>query len=97
MESRLCDKMKKVRLDHKLTQKQMAERLHVQKGTVSCYELGDRLPSYDVLIRFSKIFHVSIDYLLGIDQRKILDVSDLSDEDINVVAAMIEALRRNNK
>lgn len=97
MELRLCDKMKKVRLDHKLTQKQMAERLHVQKGTVSCYELGDRLPSYDVLIRFSKIFHVSIDYLLGIDQRKILDVSDLSDEDINVVAAMIEALRRNNK
>lgn len=94
MESRLCDKMKKIRLEHKLTQKQMAERLHVQKGTVSCYELGDRLPSYDVLIRFSKIFHVSIDYLLGVDQRKTLDVSDLLDEDVTVVNAMIEALRR---
>lgn len=86
--------MRQIRIDNHLTQKQMAERLHVQKGTISCYELGDRLPSYDVLIRFSRIFGVSIDYLLGVDQRRMIDVSDLSDEDIRVVETVINALRR---
>lgn len=90
----LADRMKQLRIENHLTQKQVADRLGIQKSTVSYYELGDRLPSYDVLIKFAKLFNVTTDYLLGIDTRRSIDVSDLSESDVNVLVTVANALKR---
>ena len=45
----------------------------------------------------ASIFHVSVDYLMGIDKKKTIDVSDLSDEDISVLNHMADTLRKKNK
>lgn len=90
------NRFKEIRTRNHLTQKQMAERLGVQKSVVCYYEHGERIPSYDVLLRIASIFHVSTDYLLGLDSARTLDVTGLSDDDITVVQAVIDALRRKN-
>lgn len=86
-------KLKSLRVNHKLTQQQLADRIGVAKSVVSYYESGDRYPSYDVLIRIAKIFHTTTDYLLDISKDCVIDVTGLSDKDIAAIRAVTEALK----
>ncbi len=88
------EKLKMLRNGQKMTQQQLATRLGVAKSVVSYYESGDRFPSYDVLIKIARMFHTTTDYLLDIERRRVIDVSDLSEEDIAVVVTVAEALKR---
>lgn len=90
-------KLKLLRTSAKYTQQQLADRLGVAKSVVSYYESGDRYPSYDVLVKIARTFHVTTDYLLDIERNRIIDVSDLSDEDITVVNTVADALRKKYK
>ena len=87
-------KLKSLRKGQKLTQQQLADRLGVAKSVVSYYESGDRFPSNDVLIKIAHTFHISIDYLLGLEPIRTLDVSDLSDYEISVLETVADALRQ---
>ncbi len=91
------DKLKALRVDAGMTQTQLAKRLNVTKSVVSYYELHERTPSPEILIQLSNIFHVTCDYLLGIDHKKLIDVSDLSDDDVKFLLITIETLRKKNK
>ena len=48
----------------KMSQSQLADLLHVSASTVGMYEQGRRIPCLEILIRMSKIFGVSLDYLV---------------------------------
>ena len=89
--------LKELRQKSGLTQKQLAAQMGVTKSLISFYELQERVPSPSVLVKLSTIFHVSTDYLLGIDTTKRLDVSDLEEDDIKVVSLMIDTLRKKNR
>lgn len=88
------EKLKELRKAQKLTQRELAERLNVAKSVVSYYESGDRFPSYDVLIKIARTFHVTTDYLLGVERKRMIDVSDLSEENIDVVMGVVNALKK---
>lgn len=91
-------RLKQLRQASGLTQKQIAERIWVSKAAVSNYELYDRCPTPEILIKLARVFHVSTDYLLGIEQQQqqILEVSDLTAEDMEIIENLIEHLRRKN-
>ena len=73
MEFDFGSKLKTLRLQAGLTQKQLAEQIGVTKSVVSFYELRERTPSPEILIKLTAVFHVSADYLLGIEKnRKVL-------------------------
>lgn len=91
------EKLRALRTEAGMTQTDLAKKLNITKSVVSYYELQERTPSPDVLIRLADIFHVSADYLLGIDHKKIIDVSDLSEEDMHFLLITIETLRKKNK
>lgn len=88
------DKLKKLRKGLNLTQQQLADRIGVAKSVVSYYESGNRYPSYDVLVNITHVFHVTTDYLLDVEKTRTLDVTDLSEEDIQVLITVAEALKR---
>ena len=60
-------KLKKLRTEDGLTQQQLGDLLGVSKSVVSYYEVNERVPSPDTLVKISKVFHVSTDYLLSLD------------------------------
>lgn len=91
------NRLKELRLQAGLTQKQLADRLGVTKSVVSFYELRERTPSPEVLIRLATIFHVSTDFLLGIEKKETVDVSGLDQNDINLVRSLVDTLRRKNQ
>lgn len=47
-----------------MSQAQLAEALHISASTVGMYEQGRRTPNLDTLVAISKVFHVSLDYLI---------------------------------
>lgn len=75
-------------------EQQLADRVGVSKSIISFYELKDRSPSPEVLVKLSYIFHVSTDYLLGIQRNKTIDVSGLDDEDIKAVQMVVDTLKK---
>ena len=47
-----------------INQQQLAEKLHISPSTVGMYEQGRRTPNVDILTQMSRIFNVSLDYLI---------------------------------
>ena len=84
--------LKTLRLQNGLTQAQVAQKLGVTKSVISAYETGLRLPSYDILINISKIFRVSTDYLLGLENIREIDLSGLTEEEIQALLNLIKAI-----
>lgn len=87
------DKLKTLRLSRKLTQENLAELMGLATSAISSYESCSRRPSYEILIKYARIFHVSTDYLLGIEKQEYLDISDLSAKEKEVMRQLIAAFR----
>ena len=90
-------RLKELRNNSGLTQKQLAAQIGVSKSVVSFYERQERTPSPDVLRKFASVFHVSTDYLLDIDNVERLDVSGLNKDDIKLVSLLVDTLRKKNQ
>ena len=59
-------RIRDLRGDRDLTQKQMAKHLNCSQQVYSNYELGQRDIPTDILIKLSSFYQVSVDYILGI-------------------------------
>lgn len=87
--------LKTQRLKADMTQAQLAQKLGITKSVISAYETGLRLPSYDILIHIAKLFNVSTDFLLGVENKRDIDFSGLSKEEIDALMNLIKAMKRN--
>lgn len=56
------------RKEHEMTQKELADRLHISYQAVSKWEVGAGIPTVEMLCELAAIFHVSVDALLNDDQ-----------------------------
>lgn len=89
-------RLKTLRTEMRLTQAQLAERIGVVKSVISFYESGDRYPSLDTLVKIASVFHVTTDFLLGIERTVLLNVSDLSESEIGALQITADAFRSNH-
>ena len=76
-------RIKEQRLKHRMTQKNLAEKLGLSAQTVSLWERGDRKPDWSSQIDLKDLFEVSIEYLSG-----------ASDDDTPVKAQTPDSLYR---
>lgn len=61
----MYQRIRDLREDRDLKQREIADYLNCSQQVYSNYELGQRDIPTDVLIRLANFYHVSIDYLLG--------------------------------
>lgn len=59
-------RLRELREDNDLKQKDLAEYLHIRQNTYSQYENGQRQIPIDVLVALAKYYRTSTDYLLGL-------------------------------
>lgn len=86
-------RLRSLRQKSRMTQSSLAQRLSLTKSVISAYENNQRSPSYDVLIHMAKIFHVSTDYLLGVEQKGGLDISGLTSSQVSALRTIVNSMK----
>lgn len=65
MKNKFSDVFKKLRIQNKYTQEDIANKFDMTKTGISYWENGKSEPSLEVIEKLAELFNVSIDYLLG--------------------------------
>ncbi len=78
------------------SQVELAKRLNITKQTVSNWENENIQPSIEMLIRLSKTFNVTTDYLLGLDNIPRLDIEGLPKHIVAHISLLIDDFRKNS-
>jgi len=85
----LNEKIKDLRNSLGISQVELAKELKVTKQSVSNWENNNIMPSIEMLVRLSEYFSVSSDYLLGLDERKYIEISGLTDKQLRHIQLVI--------
>lgn len=105
---KFSDRLKELREEKGLTQKEFATLLNINRATVAGYESQGKEPNFDRLKEFATFFDVSVDYLVGFSdvKDKVIETScthrrdfdtSLSEEDIIAIEKFEDYLRNKNK
>ena len=86
----LSKRIYELRTSFNWTQVQLAQKLGVTKQTVSNWENDNIQPSIDMLIKLSKVFNVSTDYLLGLTPTNSINVDGLPTEFVSHIIQIID-------
>ena len=90
-------RLRELRDSKNLTQTQVAKRLSLSKTTISGYENNIKTPSLDVLVKLSILYGVSADYILGLENRKMLLIDGLTLNQEEIMKDLIREFRDMNK
>ena len=61
------NRIRELRKQKRMTQKELANHLEIADSTLSYWEMGKYEPDFNALKELSRFFHVPIDYILGVD------------------------------
>lgn len=61
-----CKRIKELRIESGLTQKELAAKLQTSNSAVCDWEKGRTQPDLQMLVRIAELFNVQTDYLLGL-------------------------------
>ena len=89
----LNENIKNLRVAQGLNQVEFAKFLCVTKQCVSNWENDNILPSIEMLIKLSKYFNVSTDYLLGLSSKLTINVDGLTENEIAHLKFFINDLK----
>lgn len=87
-------RLKKLRKDQNLTQRQVARRLDVHENTISGYENNTQFPPIDKLKTLAIIYRSSADYILGLTDESPVTINDLPASKQKLIQNIIDCIRR---
>lgn len=89
----IADRIKSLREKSNKTQSELAKQLGITRSSVNAWEMGISVPSTQYIVELAQIFHVSTDYLLGVNTTSTISVAGLTDQDIEIVNSLILHLK----
>ena len=92
----LNENIRKLRIARGMNQVEFAKTINVTKQCVSNWENDNVVPSIDMLCKIADFFGVSTDYLLGRVEKRVVDVSNLTEEQICHITSIIKDLAKLN-
>ena len=66
MKMKFAERLKKLRKDLGISQRELARKAGISSAMISLYEAGKKSPTIDVLMKLAVVLEVSADYLLGL-------------------------------
>lgn len=89
----LADRIKTLRESAGLTQAEVARQLGVSRSGVNAWEMGLSVPSTQYVVELARIFNVSTDYLLGMEDTSNISVKGLSQKQVSALLNIIECFK----
>lgn len=90
----IADRIKMLRTAQNISQAELAKRLEITRSSVNAWEQGFSIPSTGYIVELARLFHVSTDYLLGLNQNTSLDLSGLDTEQVRILQELAEHFRK---
>ena len=91
-----AERFKKLRLEKDYTQQDIAKMLNIKYQSVGHWEKGSNEPNNDLLIALAELFNTSVDYLLGVEDKreKIVKAAHaIENEESDETKALIQEMR----
>lgn len=89
----LCQRISELRNQFGITQSELAKRLGVTRSSVNAWELGFATPQLKHIVEMSKIFGTTVDGILNVSSKVIIDVSDLTEKEQQAVFSIVDCLK----
>ena len=86
----LYERIKTLREKAGYSQAQLAKKLDVTRSSVNAWEMGISTPTTPYIVEMARLFHVSADYLLGIESELSLSLDDFTQEEISLVYQLLK-------
>lgn len=97
------DRLKELRKSAKISGEALGKIVGVQKSSISNWEKGRNFPETKTIQLLAEFFNVTVDYLMGNPEpredsstKEYIDVTGLSDEDIEALSLIVERLKEKN-
>lgn len=90
----LSGRIRTLRVRVRMTQKQVAQILNLDRSTYAYYETATTCPDYETLVRLAKMYRVSADYLLGMKDSLEMQTTALAQEE---TGALLDAVTLEEK
>lgn len=84
------ERLKSLRTERKISQNELSKKMELTRATINAWEMGISTPNAQSLVLLAKFFKVSVDYLLGMDNRQKVDIEDLNDEEKKIVHDIVD-------
>lgn len=89
----LAEKIKLLRENADLTQSELARMLGLSRSGVNAWEMGLSIPSTQYVVELAKTFHVSTDYLLGMEDTSTISIKGLTEKQVSAVLNVIQCFK----
>ena len=84
----ICDRIKQLREQAGYSQAQLARKLDVTRSSVNAWEMGLSTPTTQYVVALAKLFHVSADYLLGLQSSSSIILDGYTQADIELIYSL---------
>lgn len=91
-----ADRIKALREARGWTQAELARKMNMTRNVINSWEQGLSMPSPPSLVDLARLFSVSTDYLLGVENYSAVNVTGLNEEDVALLARLADRLRENH-
>lgn len=73
-----------------ISQSQLAKKLDVTRSSVNAWEMGLSAPTTQYVVAMSELFHVSADYLLGIEHSTTISLDRYNEQQIKLIYHLLD-------
>ena len=88
-----ADRIKALREARGWTQVELARKMNMTRNGINSWEQGLSMPSPPSLVDLARLFSVSTDYLLGVENYSAVNVTGLNEADVALLAQLADRLR----
>lgn len=93
----VADRIRYLREKNEMTQTDLAKKLGISRSAVNFWEMSLSSPSINNVIEMSRIFNVTTDYILSTSDKLFVDISELGNEEKQVILKLVECLKSKNR
>jgi len=93
----ISDQIKRLRVANKMTQAEFGKKLGVSRTSVNAWEMGVSVPSLSIFVELSKLFKVSVDYMLELDTDLKISIGHLNKREQQMIFDMIKQFDKFHK
>lgn len=86
----IYDMIKTLREEAGYSQSELARKLDVTRSSVNAWEMGLSTPTTHYVVELAKLFRVSTDYLLGLNNEKCISLDGYSKSEIELIYGLLK-------